>query len=261
MKCTILGCGGSLGVPQLLCDCYVCTSGNSKNNRTRSSISVESKNTVVLIDASPDFKQQALQNDIKRIDACLITHTHSDHVSGIDDIKPFVPYPQKSSPNLMPVYMSFDDNNAIMNSYGYLFENDRNNVYKPIARDVRIDHLKEFTIGDIKIKPFKQNHGKINTMGFRFGNMAYSTDFNNLPKESLKILEGLDLWIVDCLRFHYSPTHSCYEQTLDLIDTVKPKKAVLTHMAHELDYDELLRVLPLKANIVPAYDGMVLNFN
>ncbi len=253
MKCTILGCGGSLGVPQLLCECYVCTSTDPKNRRLRSSIYVESKNTKILVDTTPDFRQQALINGIKQVDAVLYTHAHTDHISGIDDIKPI----SVNSHNKIDAYLNAATHEGIRGTYEYIFTT-RSSVYRPLLLPIIIEDYSKFTVGDIDITSFPQNHGEITSLGFRFGSLAYSTDFKDLPEKSLKALRGIDTWVVDCLRYAWAPTHLFYERTLDYIEQVKPRRAILTHMAHDIDYTEFKKMLP--SHIEPAYDGMVITF-
>jgi phosphoribosyl 1,2-cyclic phosphate phosphodiesterase len=251
MKCTILGCGGSLGVPQLLCECYVCTSTNPKNKRTRSSIYLEYGNTKILVDTSPDFKQQVLTYGIKQIDAILYTHAHSDHISGIDDIRPIVAHYS----NKIDAYLNAQTYDGIKGTFEYIFKT-KGPVYKPVLVPTIIENYSKFTVGDIDIITFEQDHGAMDSLGFRFGDLAYSTDFKELPKKSLKALEGIDTWIIDCLRYAWAPTHLFYERTLDYIEQIKPKRAILTHMAHDIDYEELKKILP--TYVEPAYDGMVI---
>lgn len=256
MKCTILGCSGSLGVPQLLCDCCVCTSSNPKNTRSRSSILIQSDTTNILVDATPDFRTQAFVNKISRVDAVLLTHPHADHIAGLDDYKPFT----FGRGELVPTYMTEHTYEHVFLGHNYLFDDKATpkSLYKPIFKNNIIEYFKSFKVGDITIQPFQQFHAEITSAGFRFGKLAYSTDCTGFPDQSFEILQDLDIWIIDCLRYHFSYPHSAYETTLNLIEKVKPKQAILTHMAHEMDYDELIRILP--KNVTPAYDGMVLQF-
>lgn len=253
MKCTILGCGGSLGVPQLLCECYVCKSADQKNKRLRSSVYIESASTKILIDTSPDFKEQAIRYKISQVDALLYTHAHSDHISGIDDIKPFA----HKAGNKLPTYLNAATYDGICGTYGYLFSSE-STVYRPLLEPHILDDYSKFSVGDIEVISFLQKHGEINSLGFRFGSLAYSTDFNELSAKSLKILEGVDTWIIDCLRYAWAPTHVIYEESLAYIEQVKPRRAILTHMAHDIEYNELKRLLPHHAE--PAYDGMMIEF-
>jgi phosphoribosyl 1,2-cyclic phosphate phosphodiesterase len=256
MKITILGCGASSGVPIIGCDCTVCTSANPKNKRTRVSILVESEGTSILVDTSPDLRVQALRNNIRKIDAIIVTHAHADHINGIDDVRPFN-YLNNAPLNL---YCESETLQEIKERFPYCFLPPKpagTGWYRPCLIPVTIEPPKSFTIGGIEVQPFWQNHGQSRTVGLRFGNMAYSTDTNGLPEESLEILKGIDTWIVDCLRYHPAPTHAHLEMTLEWIKQVKPKAAYLTHMNHELDYDRLMKELP--QGVYPAHDGLVIS--
>ncbi len=254
IKCTILGCGGSMGVPQIGCVCSVCKSTNPKNQRLRASILLESETTTVLVDAAPDLRTFALRYNITKVDALIITHAHSDHFSGIDDIKPIVHLNNSTS---IPTYMLDETYEQIGLSYRYIFEDTGSDVYRPILTRSRVNEFDTLQIGDIKIQLFPQKHGsRMTSLGMRINNFAYSTDVNGLSDSSFKKLEDVDTWIIDCLRYHYAPTHTNYQQTLEWVERVNPKQAILTHMAHEIDYDEILRIAP--KNIIPAYDGMVI---
>jgi phosphoribosyl 1,2-cyclic phosphate phosphodiesterase len=246
MKIIILGCGSSHGVPTLNCDCFVCKSDNIKNKRKRASIFVETQKIKILIDTSPDLRQQCLENDIRQIDAIIYTHDHSDHVAGIDDVK-------RLCKNNQPIdaYIdnaTFDNLNA---RYDYIFKTS-DPLYYPLLRRIKLESLQK--IGDVNVVAFDQVHGSIVSQGIRLNNVAYSTDFNEISEESLAKLENLDVWIVDCLRYSYAPTHSYLEKSLLLIERVKPKLAVLTHMGHEIEYEEISKILP--KNVIAAYDNM-----
>lgn len=253
MKCTILGCGGSMGVPQLCCSCRVCTSDNPKNIRTRCSLFIESAETKILVDTAPDFRAQALKNNITSLNALIYTHTHFDHIAGIDEVKPFAFF----APNkMLDTYMTEETAESLKKTNFYAFES--HSVYKPFLNPKEIGYYDNIKIGDINLQLFKQEHGQnFHSLGIRIGNVAYSTDVNNLPYESLKVLEGVDTWMIDCLRYNWAPTHYTFEKTLELIDFVKPKRAILIHMAHEIDYDEIKKILP--ENVEPAFDGMVID--
>lgn len=242
-----------MGVPQLACECYTCKSDNVRNNRTRPSIVIRSDTTTILIDSSPDFRQQALRDGIKKLDAVIYTHAHADHIDGIDDLKPLM----KSVDQPIPIYLNQQTYESINKSFGYLFTGD-GLIYKPVLQANLIDDYSEVTIGDIKVQTFVQDHGSIKSLGIRVGELCYSTDFNSFPEKSMQIIAGSKYWILDCLRYHWAPTHSCYEQTLDYVDKIKPELAILTHMAHEMEYEELSRILP--KHVVAGYDGMKIEF-
>lgn len=250
MKCTILGCGGSLGVPQIGCDCIVCTSNNTKNKRLRCSILIESETTSVLIDSSPDLRQQALVNNIKNIDAVVYTHAHYDHIAGLDDLKPFT---FRKPDRIMDAFMTEVTYKTLSKTHFYAFEG--HTVYKPFLNAIKVGEYDQITIGDINIELFKQNHGSnFNSLGIKVGNFAYSTDMNDLPLKSQKILSGIDNWVIDLLRFSWAPTHNNFEDSLNWIEKIQPNNAIFTHMLHEIDYDEINNMTP--ENVCAAFDGM-----
>lgn len=253
MKCTILGCGASPGTPVIGCKCYVCNSNLPENKRSRSSIFIESNNARILVDVSTDFRNQALNHKIDTIDAVLFTHSHADHIAGIDDLKAVVNHQKK----VIPAYMNKETWQMLDSAFGYAFNPEKGSIYSKMLSANVIDDYSEMNINGIQIHSFLQNHGSIKSLGFKLGDLAYSTDLNVLPKESLEILKGTKIWIVDCLRYTYSPSHAMYEETLNWIDEIKPELAILTHMGHEIDYEEIKRALP--KNIIPAYDGMIIN--
>jgi len=251
MKITILGCGGSSGVPLIGCDCAVCKSANPKNKRLRSSILLEEKNTAVLIDSSPDLRQQALVNNIRKIDAVLFTHAHADHTGGLDELRAFSHLGNKP----LPVYSNHITLEELKIRFAYAFIPEVPKVwYRPCLIPHEIQDSDKFMVGDMAIESFPQTHGKIISLGFKTGDFAYSTDTDYLAPEILENLKGIKIWIVDCLRYGKAPTHSHLEQTLEWIKIVKPELAILTHMGHEFEYEKLKSDLP--PGIVPGYDGM-----
>ena len=246
MKVTILGCGSSQGVPRVACQCYVCTSNNIKNKRKRVSILVETSKTKILVDTSPDLRQQCLENNVKSIDAIIFTHDHFDHVAGIDEVRVLS---EKST--AIDTYIDDETFKTLSHRYEYIFyKNDP--PYPPVLNRKKLEERQ--IIGDIDVKAFDQIHGRIISQGLRFNDIAYSTDFNMIPEESMEVLQNLKVWIVDCLRYYYAATHSYLEKTLLLIEYVKPKLAILTHMGHDIDYDEISRMLP--KNVVAGFDNM-----
>lgn len=252
IKCTILGCGGSMGVPQIGCECVVCKSDNPKNKRLRASILIESETTRVLVDASPDLREFALKHKFHTLDAVIITHPHSDHFSGIDDLKPmFI----NSGRTPIDTYMLQNTFDSIGKSYTYIFKNTQSKIYKPILKEKIVEEFDTIEIGDIKIQLFPQHHGQeMISLGLRVGDFAYSTDVHKISEKSFKVLEGIKTWVVDCLRYHYSPSHSHYENTMNWIERVNPEQSYFTHMAHEIDYDEMSKILP--DGVSPAFDGL-----
>lgn len=253
MKFTILGCGGSMGVPQLCCDCRVCKSDNPKNIRTRCSLLIENNDKKILVDTTPDFREQALKNNIRSLDALIYTHVHYDHIAGIDEVKPIA---FNNKDRVLETYMTSETRESLEITNFYAFKS--HSVYRPFLKANTIDYYEKRNIANTEIQFFKQGHGEnFSSLGIRVGNLAYSTDVNSLPKESVDVLKGVDVWILDCLRYNWAPTHFTFEKTLEMIDLVKPKKTYLIHMAHEIDYEEIKKLLP--DNVLPAYDGLVID--
>jgi phosphoribosyl 1,2-cyclic phosphate phosphodiesterase len=252
---TILGCGSSGGVPLIGCGCAVCRSDNPKNTRSRVSILVETQGKKILIDTSPDLRQQLLRHKISVLDAILYTHAHADHLHGIDDLRA-VNYNLGAA---IPAFMDERTGDEIEARFGYTFKPPIPEFgwFRPCLQKHIITAGQPFVAAGVDVQPFRQIHGKIDSLGFRIGNVAYSTDVNAFPPESEPFLEGLDLWIVDCLKEgNIAPSHAVLEVALGWIAKYKPKRAILTHLAHELDYDLLSAKLP--ASVQVAFDGMII---
>jgi phosphoribosyl 1,2-cyclic phosphate phosphodiesterase len=259
MNVTVLGCGSSSGVPLIGCTCPVCASDNPKNKRTRVSIAVQSGDTRVLVDTSPDLRAQCLREGITRVDALIFTHAHADHLHGVDDMRSF----NYLRGTTIDTYASEETLRQIHERFGYVFLPPKPTTtqgdliwLRPCLTPITVKPYEPFKAGGIDVLPFTQKHGGSATLGLRFGNFAYSTDVNGLPEESLAALEGVDTWIVDCLRYEPSPTHAHLEMTLEWIRRVKPRRAYLTHLNHGFDYDTLAQELP--EGVFPAYDGLKL---
>lgn len=255
IKTTILGCGSSSGVPMVGCDCAVCTSGNPKNQRTRASVFVQAGNAHLLIDTSPDLRAQALANNLRRVDAILYTHAHADHCHGLDEVRNF----NYLAGGPLPAYADRATYEELLARFPYAFREPPQMVWSRPAlmyHEIATAPCRPFEVNGVQVVPFPQKHGRVDTLGFRIGNMAYSTDVHEMVEEGFAALEGVDLWIVDCLRVREAPTHAWLARTLEWIARVKPKQAVLTHMGHEIDYEALARQLP--EGVIPAYDGLVL---
>lgn len=254
MKINILGCGSSSGVPEIGCGCRVCQCGKSKNCRTRSSILVEEDDTAILIDTTPDFRQQALNNNIKKIDAILYTHSHADHISGIDEIRSF----NKLMKTSIPAYGTKETMDYLSQAFSYVFKERELDPYWSSPHLIKniIDEYDRFHIKRVEIRTFKQLHNKMPVLGIRVGDFAYSTDVSYLPEESLAILQGIKVWVVECLQYESTPAHAGLDTVLKWAEKIKPGRLVLTHMNHSLDYDDLVDKLP--RYIEPAYDGMII---
>lgn len=249
---TILGCGPSGGVPLIGCDCAVCRSGDAKNIRTRASILIEKAQTRVLVDTGPDLRAQALREGIATIDAILYTHAHADHCHGIDDARAFNFHRSAA----VPVYGTRETLAELGERFAYAFHPpaEGKGWHRPSLELKEIDYYQSFSIGNIDFLNFIQCHGKVKSSGYRFGNIAYSTDVDKFPENSFQLIEKLDVWIVDCLQPEPSPTHAHLAKTLDWIAQFRPRLAVLTHMSHQLEYHSLRSQLP--PYVIPAYDGM-----
>lgn len=249
MKLTVLGCGTSGGVPKIPEYWGACDPENPKNRRRRASILVEDGETVILVDTTPDLREQVLSARIKHLDAVLYTHDHADHTHGIDDLRGFF----QASRQKIPVYGDPQTIDLLKSRFSYIFKSE--NGYPAICSARVISGAT--SINGVNIVPFEQGHGAGLSLGYRFGDMAYSTDLDRMPESAFEALEGVKVWVVDALRYEPHPTHSHLEQTLRWIDRVKPELAVLTHMTWDMDYETLKAELP--EGVVPAYDGMVIS--
>lgn len=252
MRVTILGCGASVGVPIIGCQCATCRSPDLKNKRTRVSILVEFDDGFrLLVDTSPDMRQQALANNIHTVDAIIYTHSHADHTHGIDDIRSF----NVNRDDVIDAYGTMDDLTELQRRFPYVFRPRTTPFWMHAVLNPR-----PVSAGDVvqlsdkaSIQIFRQHHGAGETLGLRFGDVVYSTDVHAFPDESLPYLNGMKLWIVDCLRDGHAGSHANLETALEWIARFKPQHAVLTHMAHELEYHTLKAKLP--SHIEPGYDG------
>lgn len=255
MKLTILGCGPSGGVPLVGNVWGRCDPQNPKNYRLRTSLLIEDQGHKILIDTSPDLRQQLLRVGISQVDAVLYTHAHSDHAHGIDELRPMYFSGQRQS---IPIYGQAHVLNEIQDHFGYLFmpleDPDQASIYPRIFNPQEVKG--EFELFGHKIISFEQDHGHSISTGYRFERFAYSTDVKALDAGALEVLAGVDTWFVDCLDYTPRPTHAHLEQTLAWIDQVKPRRAILIHMNQNLDYEELRAQLP--AHVEPAFDGMVI---
>jgi len=263
MKITVLGCGGSGGVPvagrEAAKGWGLADPANPKNRRLRVSVLIEGEADAdghrnrILIDTSPDLRQQMLDNAITALDAVLFTHAHADHCHGLDELRGLV-YARREP---LDAFMDAQTREALTTRFGYAFVSSRDpdTLYPPLLNDRVIDG--PFQVGSIPVTPFRQQHGEETTLGVRCGDIAYSTDASALDEAAFAALAGVKVWVVDCLRDDPHPTHSHVAQTLEWIARVKPERAVLTHMNERLDYEELLHRCP--PGVEPGYDGLVIN--
>jgi phosphoribosyl 1,2-cyclic phosphate phosphodiesterase len=252
MKIRVLGCGGSGGVPLIGGIWGNCDPGEPRNRRRRVSILVETGDATILVDTSPDLREQLLDAGTRRIDAVLFTHGHADHLHGVDDLRGM----NRLMRSAIPIYADRPTLDGISRRFAYVFTPLERGAsfYKPTLTPHEITG--PFDLGGVRIVPFQQNHGFSTTLGFRIGDVGYSTDVAELDDAAFAVLAGIDVWIVDCLRYEPHPTHSHLAKTLSWIARVKPRRAVLTHMDIPLDYATLCRELP--AGVEPGYDGLIL---
>lgn len=262
LRCTILGCGSSGGVPRLSLDPAgnwgACDPGNPKNRRRRCSLLVErvsdTGTTRVLIDSSPDFREQMLSAGIGTLDAVIYTHAHADHVHGIDDLRMIVFNTRKR----LPVWADAETSDALCARFGYVFVQPEGSSYPPIL-DL---HLLEGPVsidgagGQIRFTPLPVTHGRINALGFRMGDIAYMPDVSDIPEATWPLLEGLDTWILDALRYEPHPSHAHLDLSLSWMARAAPKHGVITNMHIDLDWAEVEARTP--DHIRAAFDGMVL---
>ena len=249
---TVLGSGTSMGVPTIGCTCGVCSSTDPHDRRTRPSIMLEYAERCVLIDTTPDFRQQAIREHIRRLDAVVYTHGHADHVLGLDDVRPL----SFRSPDKIPLYASLSTAETIQKIFRYIFDADYK--YGGIAR-VQIKLLNgSLELFGACFDPIKVMHGDAEIHGFRFGSAAYLTDFSEVPQESMERLRGLDILFLDALRHKPHPTHSTVANSLRLVEELKPRRAFFTHISHDLPHEETNRNLPPHVRL--AHDGLKLEF-
>lgn len=251
MRITVLGCGTSTGVPIIGCDCRVCRSRDPRNQRLRCSILIEARGRKLLVDTGPDLRAQALRAGLRTVDAILFTHSHADHLHGIDEARTFNIH--KGGP--IPIHADRTTLWHIETRFGYTLHGAREQKgwWRPALVPHRIDG--PFEAEGIPVTPLTQRHGRGLSTGFRVGGFAYSPDVDEIPEETWPLLDGLDLWIVDALRERPHPSHSHLDRTLAWIERARPKRAVLTHMNHEVDYAAWAAKLP--PGVVPAHDGFV----
>lgn len=259
IKFTILGCGSSGGVPRIGGHWGACDPTNPKNRRRRCSVLVEkiSPNGVTraLIDTSPDMRAQLLDAEVGTLDAVVMTHSHADHLHGLDDLRQIV----FKTRQRMPVWADGDTTNDLISRFGYAFVQPPDSDYPPICALNSIND-DDFTIGglggDINFTPLPVQHGRITSLGFRVGGVAYLPDVSDMRDSTFDRLKNLDVFVLDALRYKPHPSHIHLEKSLEWIERTAPKRAVLTNMHIDLDYETLTAETP--ANIVPAYDGMTI---
>jgi phosphoribosyl 1,2-cyclic phosphate phosphodiesterase len=254
IKLTILGCGTSGGVPRIggfegKGAWGDCDPNEPRNRRRRCSVLVQQDETTVLVDTSPDCREQLIDARVTRLDAVIWTHEHADQVHGIDDVRPLALHQ-----GAIDGWADERTMEVLLRRFGYCFSTEAAGLYNPIYKPRLIDG--PFRIGPVQVRPFYQDHGTIPSLGFRFGPIAYANDVVRLDDAALAAMAGAEIMVVDAMRYRAHPTHANVEQALAWIERVGPKRAVLTNLHVDLDYRRLRQELP--AHVEPAYDGMVL---
>lgn len=250
-KITVLGSGTSVGVPTVGCHCDVCTSGDPRDNRLRPSILVSYEGRNVLIDTTPDFRAQALRAGLQRLDAVVFTHSHADHIMGLDDVRPFN-FRQKER---IPIYASADTMANIHRCFQYIFDGGKKESNVP-QLDSRLIDGGPFDLFGLEFTPVPILHGSQPIYGFRFGAAAYLTDHSDIPESSLELLRGLEVLFLDALRYKPHPTHSTVDRSIATVQQLAPRRAYFTHICHDLRHERAESLLPPHVRL--AYDGLEL---
>jgi phosphoribosyl 1,2-cyclic phosphate phosphodiesterase len=264
LRATVLGCGASYGVPRVGNDWGDCDPNEPKNRRLRCGLLIErlgdgDRRTTILVDTGPELRLQLLTADVRHVDAVLYTHAHADHIHGIDDLRSF----WLNSRRLVDVYSDAATKARFDQGFAYCFRTQPGSDYPPILKHHEIVAGVPLTVtgagGPIAVHPFRQVHGEIESLGFRFGGLAYSCDVSDFPEASLPAISGLDIWIIDALRHAVHGSHLSLAQAVGWIERMRAARGILTHMHTDLDYWRLRSDLP--AHIEPAYDMMRIDFD
>ena len=253
MKLTFLGTGTSTGVPSIGCDCETCISDDPRDKRLRVSILIEHANQSVLVDTSSDFRQQALRHKLKRLDAIVITHCHADHIFGLDDIRPL-----NFRYGALGLYANERAWPDIRRIFKYIFEPSHFGGGLPQVIPHIVVSGASFCLGsELEITPLEVIHGRLPVMAYRFNDFAYATDLSEIPLSTMEAMNNLDVLVLDCLRFKEHPTHLWLDRALKYIERIQPRRAYLTHIAHDVKHARDSARLP--AGVEWAYDGLVVS--
>jgi len=252
-----LGTGTSSGVPMIGCDCSVCTSADPRNQRTRPSVLLEFPGGNLLIDTTPEMRIQLLREHIRLVNAIAFTHAHADHLFGLDDARQF----PRWTGGPVPVYCEHDTEETIRRVFSYAFRPGTEQWppgFVPKLQFVQIEPGVEIDVLGERIMPIRLEHGKSPVLGFRVGGLAYCTDVSRIPDESWPLLEGLDVLVLDALRYDKHPTHFSLSEALAVIEVLKPRRTFLTHLSHSFDHGSTQEQLP--PHVALAHDGLRLEF-
>ena len=249
LSITVLGSGTSVGIPTIGCHCQVCTSSDPRDRRLRPSILVTYNDRSIVIDTTPDFRQQALRSNMQRLDAILFTHAHADHIMGLDDVRPF----NFRQGGVIPIYGSAETLASVQNCFRYIFDGRQLESAVPRLVPHILDELPVEIFG-LPFLPIRLEHGKATVFGFRFGPVAYLTDHSAIPPASMEKLRNLDVLFLDALRHKPHPTHSTVQGSLKSVEELEPRKAYFTHICHDLSHERTEEKLPPHVRL--AYDGL-----
>ena len=249
---TVLGSGTSMGVPTIGCNCAVCTSPDPHDRRTRPSVMVEYDGRVILIDTTPDFREQALREGVSQLDAVLYTHAHADHILGLDDLRPLSFRRQQR----IPLYASETVARVVRGMFRYIFDDEYK--YGTMAQVELHTVSGPLELYGARFEPVKVLHGDTEIYGYRFGSAAYLTDFSTIPEASFAQLQNLDVLFLDALRHKPHPTHSTVENSVRIVDRLQPRRAFFTHICHDLPHEATNASLPPHVRL--AHDGLKLEF-
>lgn len=247
MRLRFLGTGTSMGVPVIGCTCAVCTSADPRNRRTRTSALLRNGADTILIDAGPDFRSQALAADLRSIDAVLLTHSHFDHTAGLDDLRPLC-----HGGGCVPVYGSQQTLADIRARFSYAFDESSVGSTRPSLELCPV--AAPFAVGSTAVQPFDVQHGTWTITGYRVGGLGYVTDASNIPPASWKLLGGLDVLVLNALRYEPHPTHYTVDQALEIVAALRPRRAFFVHMTHAIEHADASTKLP--PGVAFAYDGL-----
>jgi phosphoribosyl 1,2-cyclic phosphate phosphodiesterase len=249
VKITFLGTGTSQGVPVITCDCETCTSEDLHDKRLRTSILIEKDGTSIVIDAGPDFRQQMLRENVRRLDAIILTHEHKDHIAGMDDVRAF----NYKSQDAIDIYAEDRVQKAVRKEYSYVFAE----YQYPGIPKMRLNPVNDygFTVNGITLIPLRVFHYRLPVYGFRIGNFAYITDANYIPEETKEKLFGVKYFVINALRKEKHISHFSLREAIDLIREISPRKAFITHISHQMGRHEEVTVT-LPPEIILAYDGL-----